>query len=183
MADTVTDTAPDPATDGSTGPVPPVPDAPDPPPDVIAFRHAVAAWLGIMGTGAVVLGGHDTFAGGDVPARLIGTVILAAGIFFVVAAAALLADWREDRLLASMACTWGFVLATLILLSQLSNGEPSGTLAIWGATMAGCALGFLALRESASVSDRRRFLKALPAAGSVVSIGVLISLGQFYYTS
>ena len=183
MTDSTIERAPDPAADGPAASAEAAGVPAGEPPDHIPLRGVVAALLGIMGVGAVVLGGHDTFAGGDVPVRLVGTIVLVAGIFFVVAAAALLADWREDRLLASMACVWGFLLATLILLSQLTNGEPSGTLAIWVAAMVLCATSFLMVRRSASAADRQRFIKALPAAGSVVSVGVLISLAQFYYTT
>jgi hypothetical protein len=183
VTDSTIERAPDPAADGPAASAEAAGVPAGEPPDHIPLRGVVAALLGIMGVGAVVLGGHDTFAGGDVPVRLVGTIVLVAGIFFVVAAAALLADWREDRLLASMACVWGFLLAILILLSQLTNGEPSGTLAIWVAVMVLCATSFLMVRRSASATDRQRFIKALPAAGSVVSVGVLISLAQFYYTT
>jgi hypothetical protein len=147
-------------------------------------RWAAAAWLGVLGAAATIVGGYDAIGGLEIAVRLVGTLLLAAGLLLVAGAAALLAKRPLGPALALLGAMVGVALGVLLGLTQVVNDEPDRRLTLWAVIIALSALAALAIRAVTPEAERVAGMwNRLPVLKSVVSVGVLISVGQFWYSS
>jgi hypothetical protein len=133
---------------------------------------------------ATIVGGHDTVAGTEINARLVGTLVLAAGLVLIAGGAGLRRGEPLGRALAQLAALLGVALGVLTFLAQVVNDEPDSRLVLWAAIIlvsasAGYTVRRLTPREERAQSPWKR----LPILKSVISLGLAISIAQFWYTS
>ena len=150
----------------------------------VQVRRLTTAWLVCFGTAAMVIGGHDALAGRDITVRLWGALVLGAGVVLVVGGAGLRRGRPRDHSLATVAALLGAALGGITFLAQVVNDEPDERLALWAALIvislaAGSAIRWL----TPPVERRQGVWTQLPILKSVVSVGLLASLGQFWYSS
>lgn len=147
-------------------------------------RRAVTTWLASLGLAATIVGGHDVVAGTEVNARLFGTLVLGAGIVLIVGAAGLRGDSSVGRALATVAALLGSALGALIFMAQVVNDEPDRRLVLWAAIIVLSAAAFIEIREQTPQDEKEEGVwSQLPIVKSAVTLGVLISAAQFWYTS
>lgn len=145
---------------------------------------AGALWLLVLGAAAVVIGGHDTVAGTELMVRVWGTLVLGAGCVLVAGAAGLWRGTPRGRSLAMVAALLGVALGAMTFLAQAVNDEPDRRLLAWTAIMLLSGACVWAVRSVTPPSaDGEGLLSALPVLKSVVSLGVIASLAQFWYAS
>lgn len=146
--------------------------------------RATIAWLAALGAAATVVGGHDTIVGTEVNVRVWGTCVLAAGVVLMAGAAGLRGGRPLGRALAMIAALLGIALGALTFMAQAVNDEPDHRLAYWAAVILLCALSARRVRALTPPTERAQSIwSQLPFLKSAVSVGVLISVGQFWYTS
>jgi hypothetical protein len=149
-----------------------------------AMQLAAAAWLGFLGLAATIVGGHDAVAGLEIGVRLIGTLVLAAGLVLVVAAVGLLTNRPYGRSLAMVGALLGVALGVMTTLSQVVNDEPDSRLSMWATIIALSALAAVVIYAQTPQDERGGSIwSRLPILKSVVSVGILFSVGQFWYSS
>jgi hypothetical protein len=143
-----------------------------------------AVWLVLLGLGSVVVGGHDLLAGRGIGSRLAGMFLLGAGLLLIGGAAALLSRRPAGHAVALVAALMGTAIGLLLSLTQVANDEPDRRLAAWAAIVVLSFLAALAVWRAAPTSERRAATwKRLRLLNSVVSVGVLLSAVQFWYSS
>lgn len=143
----------------------------------------VVAWLLVASGGALVVGVHDALFGRHLPPRILGTMLVAAGMVFAVGAAGLVSEWRQHRLPALLAGLWGVVLGVLFTAAQLASGDFGPTIAIWVVLAIGSTALVAVVWSWTSADERKGFRRALPILSSVVSVGVIVSVVQFWYSA
>jgi hypothetical protein len=143
-----------------------------------ARARVVSAGLSVLGLAACAVGGHDALLGDDISARLVGTLVALAGVILITGAIGLAHNSQRGRSIGSVACLVGAGLGVMLGVGQLVNDRPSAMLFIWAAIAAGAAIGAFVLRHDLPSARRE-----LPLLKSVVSIGVVTSLAQFWYGS
>lgn len=146
--------------------------------------NASIAWLALLGTAAIVVGGHDSVAGTEITVRIFGCLILGAGVVLVAGAVGLSRQTQRGRGVATVAALLGVALGVLTFLAQLVNDEPDRRLVLWGA-IAVVSLGVAWIVHSVTPDEERTqgLWNQVPILKTVVSAGLLLSLGQFWYTS
>jgi hypothetical protein len=159
------------------------PDAP-----VRPRRHpptwAAKAWLVVLGLAAIAIGGHDLLVATEITVRLWGTLVLGAGLVLVAGAGGLQRDTPPARALAMVAALLGVALGAMTFLAQVVSDEPDVRLLLWAAIMALSGASVAVVRRVTPAEERGAGVwSRLPVLKSVVSVGVLISLGQFWYTA
>ena len=146
--------------------------------------HGAALWLLVLGAAAVAVGGHDTVAGTEIMVRVWGTLVLGAGCVLIAGAWGLHRGSLRGRSLAMVAALLGVALGAFTFFAQAVNDEPDGRLAAWAAIVVLSAASAWVVRSTTPLEHRGQgVLSALPVLKSVVSIGVIVSLAQFWYTS
>lgn len=168
-----------------------IPDAKDeqpvvPPTDPTrsARTSAVTVWLAVLGIAATILGGNDTIEGSEIGVRVLGTLVLAAGLVLIAGAIRLRGGQPLDRALAMVAAFLGAALGGLLFLAQAVNDEPDNRLLAWAAVVLLSGASAWHIRALTAPDERGQGIwHLLPFLKSAVSIGVLISLGQFWYSS
>ena len=183
----------EPAVNGSgAGPAPtagqaaPTTEAPAREPRPVRSRGTwlVVAWLVVIGGAAAVVGGRDAVSGGEITVRVVGAMLAGAGAVMLVGAAAFAGAHRSGRALAVVGAALGIVLGALGFLAQVVNDEPDRRLALWATVIVGSVTAALHLHARRSAEERSEgLLGRLPFVKSVVSVGVLLSFGQFWLTS
>jgi uncharacterized membrane protein HdeD (DUF308 family) len=154
-------------------------DAPDPAVTPAPARaRLLSGGLLVLGLAAGVVGVHDALLGDDISARLVGTLVALAGVVLITGAVGLTHNSRRGRSLGSVACLVGATLGVMLGVSQLVNDRPSAMLAVWIAIAVGMGIGVVVLRH-----DLPSAWRELPILKSVVTVGVLTSLAQFWYGS
>lgn len=162
-------------------------EAPAPPgrrPAERGLRWAAGAWLVALGLAAIAIGGHDLLVATEITVRLWGTLVAGAGAVLVAGALGLHRDTGPGRALAMVAALLGVALGAMTFLAQVVSDEPDVRLILWAAIM-GASIGSAWLIHAVTPDDERGagVWSRLPVLKSVVSVGVLISLGQFWYTA
>ena len=162
----------------------PPPTEPAAAPQLGAAENAAALWLLLLGSAAVVVGGHDTVAGTEIMVRVWGTLVLGAGCVLVAGAWGLRRGSLRGRSLAMVAALLGVALGAMTFFAQAVNDEPDRRLLAWAAIVVVSAAAAWTVRSNTPLELRGQgVLTALPVLKSVVSVGVVISLAQFWYTS
>ena len=116
--------------------------------------------------------------------RVLGAFVLAAGIVLVAGAFGLRRTDPLGRALAMVAALLGVALGGLMFLAQAVNDEPDGRLSVWAAVIVLSAAAAWHIRALSPPDERAESIwHHLPFLKSAVSIGVLISLAQFWYAS
>ncbi len=128
------------------------------------------------------MGGHDALAGYEIAVRLVGILLLSAGLLLIAGGAALLTTRSLGPALALLSALVGVGLGTLLGLTQVANDEPDRRLAVWAAIVVLSAVAALVIRARTPAADGGMWSR-LPMLKSVVSLGLLISAGQFWYGS
>jgi hypothetical protein len=150
-------------------------------------RVAVAAtcgWLLMLGAAALIVGGHDLLVAAEISVRLWGTLVFAAGAVLVAGAVGLRHATSRGRALAMVAALVGVALGVMTFLVQVVSDEPDDRLLGWGAIIALSGGAVYVVRAVMPEEERGLGVwKQLPVLKSVVSVGVLISVGQFWYTA
>jgi hypothetical protein len=146
--------------------------------------YGAIAWLALLGLMAITIGGHDTVAGTEITVRIWGSLVLGSGIVLVAGAAGLHRGTPVGRSLAMVGALLGAALGLLTFLAQVVTDEPDRRLVLWMAIIA-LSLGTAwVVRAVTPESDRGKTVwSQLPVLKTVVSAGVFISVGQFWYTS
>ena len=160
----------------------------EPEPDAAPHRgtvaNAAALWLLLLGSAAVAVGGHDTVVGTEIMVRVWGTLVLGAGCVLIAGAWGLHRGSPRGRSLAMVAALLGVALGAMTFFAQAVNDEPDSRLLGWAAIVVVSAASAWIVRSSTPLEFRGQgVLSALPVLKSVVSLGVLVSLAQFWYTS
>jgi hypothetical protein len=163
-------------------PAPPVPSAPRRTPPA-AVVWAATAWLAALGLAAIVVGGHDVVAASEITVRLWGTLVLGAGAVVLAGAFGLRAATPYGRALALVAALLGVALGAMTLLVQVSGDQADLRLLVWGAIIGASAATALVVHRLTPPGEQGGILARLPVLKSVVSVGVVISFGQFWYTA
>jgi hypothetical protein len=159
------------------------PDAPESPRDA-QLRRLTTTWLVGLGAAATVIGGHDAVAGTEINVRLWGALVLGAGIVLMSGGAGLRRRRPRDRSLAAVAALLGAALGSITFLAQVVNDEPDERLALWTAIIVICLGAASAIRRLAPPAERRQGVwTQLPVLKSIVSVGLVVSLAQFWYSS
>jgi uncharacterized membrane protein HdeD (DUF308 family) len=154
-------------------------DAPDPAATPAPARaRLLSGGLFALGLAAGVVGVHDALLGDNISARLVGTLVALAGVILITGAVGVLHNSQRGRSLGSVACLVGAALGVMLGVSQLVNDRPSAMLALWIAIVVGMGIGAVVLRH-----DLPSAWRELPILKSVVTVGVLTSLAQFWYSS
>jgi hypothetical protein len=149
-----------------------------------ALVWATKAWLIALGLAAIAIGGHDLLVATDITVRLWGTLVLGAGTVLLAGAWGLQRDTPSGRALGMVATLLGVALGVMTFLAQVVSDEPDVRLLVWGAIIAVSAAAVYVVRGITPDEDHGgSVLSRLPILKSVVSVGVLISLGQFWYTA
>ena len=147
-------------------------------------QRVAAAWLVLLGLAVAVVGGHDALAGYEIAVRLVGILLLSAGLLLIAGGAALLASRSLGPALALLSALVGVGVGTLLGLTQVANDEPDRRLAVWAGIVVLSAVAALVIRSRTPAADRDAGMwSRLPMLKSVVSLGLLISAGQFWYGS
>ena len=145
---------------------------------------AAALWLLLLGSAAVAVGGHDTVVGAEIMVRVWGTLVLGAGCVLIAGAWGLHRGSLRGRSLAMVAALLGVALGAMTFFAQAVNDEPDRRLLGWAAIVVVSASCAWIVRSTTPLELRGQgVLSALPVLKSVVSLGVVVSLAQFWYTS
>jgi hypothetical protein len=119
-----------------------------------------------------------------VNARLFGTLVLAAGVVLVAGAGGLHGGKAVGRALATVAALLGIALGALLFVAQAVNDEPDRRLVLWAGIIVLSVAAFIGIRARTPEEERRQGVwSQLPIVKSAISLGVLISAAQFWYTS
>jgi hypothetical protein len=149
-----------------------------------ALRLAAQAWLVVLGGVAIVIGGHDLLVATEITVRLWGTLVLGAGTVLLAGAWGLQRDTPPGRALAMVAALLGVALGVMTFLAQVVSDEPDERLVLWAAIIAVSGGSVWVVHELTPDEEHGSgMLSRLPVLKSVVSVGVLISLSQFWYTA
>lgn len=159
--------------------------APTPSPGRRAVTTRLAcAWLALLGAAAVYVGGADTVQGTEINVRVIGTFVLGAGFVLIAGAIGLRAQHAAGRSLAIVAALLGVVLGAMTFMAQAVSDEPDRRLAVWALIIALSAATARFVRAMTPPAERAQSIWSnLPFLKSTVTIGVVVSVGQFWYTS
>ena len=85
--------------------------------------------------------------------------------------------------LAMIAALLGVAMGVLIFLTQVVNDEPDGRLAGWALIVVLSVLAAVYIRRLTPPGERSKSIwTRLPILKSAVSVGVLFSIAQFWYT-
>jgi hypothetical protein len=145
---------------------------------------ATRGWLIVLGTAAIVVGGHDLLVATETTVRLWGTLVFGGGAVLIAGAIGLHHETPQGRALARVAALLGIALGLMTFLVQVVSDEPDDRLLLWGTIMALSAGALWVVHEVTPDEERGLGVwKQLPVLKSVVSVGVLISVGQFWYTA
>jgi len=110
--------------------------------------------------------------------------VMGAGLVLCAGAAGLRGRKPSGRALATVAALLGMALGGLLFLAQVVNDEPDRLLIVWAAII---LVSAWTVRESRAVTPAEERAKGvwsqLPILKSAVSLGLLFSLAQFWYTS
>lgn len=150
----------------------------------VVLWGATRAWLAALGLAALVVGGHDLLVSTEIGVRVWGTLVFGAGAVLIAGAAAMHHPTPQRRALAMVATLLGIALGAMTFLVQVVSDEPDARLVAWGAIMV--LSGSAAWIIRATTPDEERGIgvwKQLPVLKSIVSVGVLISVAQFWYTA
>jgi hypothetical protein len=120
----------------------------------------------------------------EITVRVWGTLVLIAGCVLVAGAIGLLQGTVRGRALATVASLLGVALGVMTILAQLVNDKPDPRLLLWAAIIVISAGSAWIVRSVTPPEERGAGVwVALPFLRSVVSVGLLVSIGQFWYTS
>jgi uncharacterized membrane protein len=145
---------------------------------------AAVVWLALIGAAAVVVGGHDTAVGHEIDVRLTGAAVLAAGVVMLAGAVGLYRRRPRGRALASVAALLGVALGLFTFVAQTVNDDPDSRLIAWGAVIVLSLAAFTVIRTSArGADDETGIFAQLPVLKSAVSLGLLLSLVQFWHST
>ncbi len=150
----------------------------------VGRRISAAVLLVLPGLFALVVGVRDSVFATELSSRGLGFVLAVAGALLVGSALPLRRnELRGAYALCLVASASGAFLWVFLALVQLATGDFLWTLFLWP-MLAGATVGAGWLVRRAGWSSlgkvRANLLKAL---GSVVSLGALVALVQFAYTS
>lgn len=139
--------------------------------------------MALLGVAATIVGGHDAVAGTEISVRLVGSLLLAAGVVLLAGAAGLLRRTADGLSLAMISALLGVAMGIMTFLAQTVNDEPDRRLLAWGAMIVVSGAAALYIRARALPEERVKSIwSRLPILKSTISIGFLISLAQFWYS-
>jgi hypothetical protein len=141
----------------------------------------LAAWLLVLGSASFVVGIHDAGVGDEISVRLVGTLVLLGALVLIGGGIGLLVNSPRGQLLATVACLLGVALGVMLTLSQLASDGWDGNRAMlfaWVAIALASGLGVFVLRGLLPGAWRE-----LRVVASLVGVGVVISVAQFWYGS
>lgn len=145
---------------------------------------AAMGWLALLGVAATFVGGHDLIAATDFATRMWGGFVFGAGAVLIAGANGLRDDGPTGRALALVAALLGILCGAMMLIAQVMGDALDLRLAAWLAIAAASAGAARQIRTATPEDERKTTVWArLPMLKSVVSVGVIASLGQFWYTT
>jgi hypothetical protein len=148
----------------------------------VASRVA-AAWMVLLGLAATIVGVHDLFAGIGMQAHVLGLLLLVNGVALVLGAVGLVRRSDIGLSLALVATLMSVALSVLVFLAQAINGELDLRLLAGGAIIAACGASALCIHAATPSVYRATSVRMnLPVLKSTLSIGLLVSVGQFWYS-
>lgn len=143
---------------------------------------ASTAWLAILGIASTSIGLHDALDAREIGVRLVGALLLLAGVAMLSGAVGLLRRMPVGLSLAMIAALLGVAVGIMIFLTQVANDEPDGRLVGWAFIIVASGATALYVRAMTPSEDRAKIWSRLPILKSAVSVGVLVSVAQFWYS-
>jgi hypothetical protein len=144
----------------------------------------VLFWLLLLGLASTVIGGRDAVAGDEIGVRLVGSLVFAAGVVLLVGSAALRRREPIGLTVAILGALVGVVIGVMAFLTQVANDQPDRRMVLWVLIIALSAGAARYVRALMPWAERTRSMwNRLPILKSAVSLGVLASLAQFWYSS
>lgn len=148
-------------------------------------RFLVATLLFIAGLPALVIGLHDLAFATELASRGLGFLLAVGGVLLTGSVLSLKGDRLKGAYtLCLVASAFGVFLWVLLIFVQLANGDIAWTLTLWP-LLAGCsvAAGLLVASKTGWSRIRKGRQNLLTAVGSIASLGAVVALVQFIYTS
>lgn len=144
---------------------------------------AATVWLALLGIAAATIGVHDAVAATEISVRVVGSLLLGGGIVMLAGAVGL---WQRKPVglsLAMIAALVGVVIGIMAFLTQVANDEPDRRLVAWTLIIVASGTAALCIRRLTPPEERARGIwSRLPILKSAISIGVLFSIAQFWYS-
>lgn len=147
------------------------------------FELAAVGWLAILGIASIIVGGHDAIVGTDINVRLLGSLLSVAGVMLLTGAWGLLHRKPVGLTLAMIAALLGVAIGVMTSLTQVVNDEPDGRLIAWITIVLVSAAVVVYVRQLTPPEERAKSIwSRLPILKSAVSLGLLFSVAQFWYS-
>ena len=144
---------------------------------------AAAAWLAVLGLAATVIGVHDAVDATEINVRLAGALLLIAGILMLSGSVGLVRRTEVGLSLAIIAALLGVLIGIMMFVTQVANDEPDRRLAAWALIIVASGATAYCVRAVVSPAERAKNIwSRLPVLKSAISIGVLASVAQFWYS-
>jgi hypothetical protein len=144
---------------------------------------AAASWLAILGFAATAIGVHDAIDASEINVRLVGALLLVAGIVMLSGAVGLSRRTPVGLSLAMIAALLGVLVGIMMFLTQVANDEPDQRLAAWALIIVASGAAALCVRAALPSDERPQTIwSRLPILKSAISVGVLASVAQFWYS-
>lgn len=144
---------------------------------------AATVWLTLLGIAAATIGVHDALAATEISVRVVGSLLLGGGIVMLAGAVGL---WQRKPVglsLAMIAALVGVVIGIMAFLTQVANDEPDQRLIAWAFIIVASGTTARCIHRLTPAEERARGIwSRLPILKSAISIGVLFSIAQFWYS-
>jgi hypothetical protein len=139
--------------------------------------------LAVAGGAAVVVGCHDAALAADVTARVTGSLLALLGLVPLAGAVAIVRRSRVGYPLGIVSCALSAFVALLIAASQVIARNVNWHLIIPLLLAVGAAAGGVYLWHSVPPAYRAPRFRQFPIIGTLLPLGVIVSLVQFWYTT
>jgi hypothetical protein len=137
----------------------------------------------VVGIAALVVGGHDIFLATQLSTRLLAAVVVLIAVGLLVSSAGFLRRRQWAYTLGVLSSIAGAIAAVLFLAAQWVNRVHDLRLGLWAALAIFFVLTALGLAEQGRVHLATLAKRRVQVVSSVLSIGALVSIAQFWNAS